>query len=155
MDQILEQLGGLLLGSVPTIILIVLLYGVYATVVHKPLVTVLAQRRSRTEGAIEKARADIAKAEARTADYEQRLREARMAIFKNQEARRQQALQARVAVVAEARARAQAQVDQAREAIEKDKAAAQANLEAESRRLAADIIRLVLRPATQALAEGE
>ena len=78
-----------------------------------------------------------------------------MEIFKNQEARRQQALQARVAVVAEARARAQAQVDQAREAIEKDKAAAQANLEAESRRLAADIIRLVLRPATQALAEGE
>ena len=100
MDQILEQIGGLLLGSVPTIILIVLLYSIYKAVVHKSLVTVLAERRNRTEGAIEKARADIGKAEARTADYEQRLREARMTIFKNQEARRQRALQARAAAVA-------------------------------------------------------
>ena len=86
---------------------------------------VLAERRSRTEGAIEKARADIAQAEARTAEYEQRLREARMKLFKSQEARRQVALQARAAAVAEARTKAQAQVDQAREGIEQDKAAAQ------------------------------
>ncbi len=72
MDEILGQLGGLLLGSVPTIIFIVLLLGIYTTVVHKPLVKVLAERHSRTEGAIEKARADISQAEARTAEYEQR-----------------------------------------------------------------------------------
>ncbi len=92
MDEILGQLGGLLLGSVPTIIFVILLFGIYTAVVHKPLTKVLAERHSRTEGAIEKARADIAQAEARTADYEQRLREARMTIFKSQEARRQQAL---------------------------------------------------------------
>jgi len=155
MDQILEQLGGLLLGSVPTIILIVLLYSIYKAVVHKPLVTVLAERRNRTEGAIEKARADIGKAEARTADYEQRLREARMTIFKNQEARRQRALQARAAAVAEARSLAQTQVQRARDAIEKEKIAAQVNLEADSRRLATDIIRMVLQPTSEALAGGE
>jgi F-type H+-transporting ATPase subunit b len=147
MDEILGQLGGLLLGSVPTIIFIVLLYFIYNAVVHKPLVAVLAERRSRTEGAIEKARADIAQAEARTADYEQRLREARMSLFKSQEARRQLALQARAAAVAEARARAQAQVDQARKAIEQDKVTAQSGLEAESGRLAAEIIRTVLQAA--------
>ena len=81
MNEILGQLGGLLLGSVPTIIFVVLLYGIYTVVVHKPLVKVLAERRSRTEGAIEKARADIAQAEARTAEYEQRLREARMTVI--------------------------------------------------------------------------
>ena len=64
MDEILGQLGGLLLGSVPTIIFIVLLYLSYKALVHKPMVAVLAERRSRTEGAIEKARADIAQAEA-------------------------------------------------------------------------------------------
>jgi F-type H+-transporting ATPase subunit b len=132
MDEILGQLGGLLLGSVPTIIFIVLLYGIYTAVVHRPLVKVLAERHSRTEGAIEKARADIAKAEARTADYEQRLREARMSVFKRQEAHRQQLLQARAATVAEARAKAQTQVEQARAAIETDKLAARASLEAES-----------------------
>ena len=155
MDEILGQLGGLLLGSVPTIILIVLLCGIYTAVVHKPLVKVLAERRSRTEGAIEKARADIAQAEARTAEYEQRLREARMTVFKSQEARRQLALQARAAAVAEARARAQGQVEKARAAIEQDKVAAQTGLQAESGKLAAAIIRTVLQPATSSPAGGD
>jgi F-type H+-transporting ATPase subunit b len=155
MDEIFGQLGGLLLGSVPTVILVILLFGIYTAVVHKPLTNVLAERHSRTEGAIEKARADIAQAEARTADYEQRLREARMAIFKSQEARRQQALQARAAGVAEARSRAQAQVEQARAAIEQDKIAAQDGLQAESGKLAAAIIRTVLEPAGQSPAGGD
>ncbi len=148
MDEILGQLGGLLLGSVPTIIFMVLLYGIYTVLVHKPLLKVLAERRGKTEGALEKARADIAAAEARTAEYEQRLREARMAVFKSQEAHRQQALQARAAALAEARARAQAQVERARAAIEQDKLAAQVGLQAESGRLAIEIIRTVLQPAT-------
>jgi len=155
MDEILAQLGGLLLGSVPTIIFIVLLYFIYNAVVHKPLVAVLAERRSRTEGAIEKARADIAQAEASTADYEQRLREARMTLFKSQEARRQLALQARSAAVAESRTKAQAQVEQARKAIDQDKVTAQSGLEAESGRLAAEIIRTVLQRAGQAPAGGQ
>jgi F-type H+-transporting ATPase subunit b len=116
---------------------------------------VLAERRSKTEGAIEKARADIAAAEARTAEYEQRIRDARIAVFKNQEALRQQALHARAAAGAEARSRAQAQVEQARAAIEQDTVAAQAGLEAESGKLAAEIIRVVLRQGTtQAPAGG-
>ena len=156
MDEILGQLGGLLLGSVPTVIFMVLLYGLYTALVHKPLVKVLAERRSRTEGAVEKARADIAAAEARTAEYEQRLREARATLFKHQEARRQKALQARAGVVAQARSRAHAQVEKARVEIEKDKLAAQAGLKAESGRLASEIIRIVLRPATaQAPAGGQ
>ena len=155
MDEILGQLGGLLLGSVPTIIFIVLLFGIYTAVVHKPMVKVLAERHSRTEGAIEKARADIAQAEARTAEYEQRLREARMTVFKSQEARRQLALQARAAAVAEARAGAQGQVERARAAIEQDKVAAQTGLQAESGKLAAAIIRTVLQPATQSPAGGD
>ncbi len=155
MDEILGQLGGLLLGSVPTIIFIVLLFGIYTAVVHRPLVKVLAERHSRTEGAIEKARADIAQAEARTEEYEQRLREARMTVFKSQEARRQLALQARAAAVAEARTGAQGQVEKARAAIEQDRVAAQAGLQAESGKLAAAIIRTVLHPATQSPAGGD
>jgi F-type H+-transporting ATPase subunit b len=147
MGDTLRQLGGLLLGAIPTIILMTLLYGVYAVLVDKPFTAVLAERRRRTEGAIEKARADIAAAEARTADYEQRLREARVAVVKAQEARRELALQARTSAVSEARARAQAQVDQARAGIDQEKLRAEAGLEAETGRLAAEIIRLVLQPA--------
>jgi F-type H+-transporting ATPase subunit b len=150
MDETLRQLGGLLLGSIPTIIFFVLLYMVYTVLVHKPLVRVLAERRSKTEGAVEQASKDIAFAEERTAEYERRLREVRLAVFKRLEARREQAAQLRAAAVAEARARAQAQVDQARAAIEEDKTNAQRGLEEESRRLASEIIRSVLRPAEPA-----
>jgi F-type H+-transporting ATPase subunit b len=148
MDETLRQLGELLLGSIPTIIMLVLLYAIYTVVVHKPLSRVLAERRSKTEGAIEKARADVAAAEARTAEYEQRLREARVALFRTQEAKRQAAMQARAVAVAAARARAQEQVKQAREGIERDKIAAQDTLAAESVRLATEIVRTVLRPVT-------
>jgi F-type H+-transporting ATPase subunit b len=147
MDQTLRQVGELLLGSIPTIILLLLLYGIYVVLVYRPLGRVLAERRSKTEGAIEKARADIASAEARTAEYEQRLREARAVIFKGQEARRQQALQVRAAAVAEARSKAQGQINQARSAIEQDRQVAQDGLQAESGKLAAEIIRTVLQPA--------
>ena len=149
MDEILKQLGGLLLGSVPTVIFMVLLYGLYSVLVHKPLVKVLAERRAKTEGAVEKARADIAASEARTAEYEQRLGEARMAVFRAQEVRRQEALQVRAKAVAEARAAAQRQVEQARAGIEKDRLVAQSGLEGEAGRLAVEIIRMVLQPTGQ------
>jgi F-type H+-transporting ATPase subunit b len=148
MDETLRQLGGLLLGSIPTVIFMVLLYGLYSALVHRPLVRVLAERRAKTEGAVEKARADVAAADARTAEYEQRLREARVAVFKAQEARRQQALQARSAAVNEAREKAQAKVREARQALEKDKQAAQAVLQAEAGKLASGLVRAVLRPIT-------
>jgi F-type H+-transporting ATPase subunit b len=148
MDETLRQVGGLLLGSVPTIVFIILLYGLYTTLVHKPLLKVLAERHDKTQGAIEKARADIASAEARTAEYEQKLREARLSVFKAQEARRQIALQARTAALNEARSKAQAQVKEARAAIEADKVEARKALEVESSSLAQEIIRTVLRPSS-------
>ena len=69
MDLILKQLGQLLLGSVPTIVLLLTLYGLYHVLLHKPLQRILAERHSRTEGAVQKARADIAASEAKTAEY--------------------------------------------------------------------------------------
>jgi F-type H+-transporting ATPase subunit b len=147
MDQTLHQLGELLLGAVPTVILLALLYALYTAIVHKPLRRVLEERRSKTEGAVEKSRADIAAAEARTAEYEQRLREARATVFRAQEARRQTALQARANAVAEARGKAQGQVQAAKRDIEKDCEAAQAALQGEATALAQEIVRRVLQPA--------
>jgi len=154
MDQTLRQLGELLLGAVPTAILLALLYFLYTVLVHKPLMAVLAERRARTEGALEKARADIAAADARTAEYEQRLREARLKIFKNLEMRRQRAMQSRAEAAAQARARAQEQVKAARAAIEQDKQQAMAKLQADAERLAAEIVRVVLQPVEAASSVG-
>ena len=146
MEHTLRQLGELLLGSVPTIILLTILYILYTFLVYRPLTAVLAERRNRTQGAMEKARADIAAAEARTADYEQRLREARQKVFKNLENRRQQATQVRSEAVNQARVRAQEQVKHARALLEQDKQEATAKLQLEAGRLASEIVRTVLRP---------
>jgi F-type H+-transporting ATPase subunit b len=155
MDETLRQIGGLLLGAVPTVIFFLLLFGLYTVLVHKPLTRVLAERRARTQGAIEKARADVAAAEARTSEYEQKLRDARVALFKAQEARRAKASQLRAQAVADARYKAQSQIEAARAEIEQDKVAAKQTLEGEAGRLATEIIRTVLEPAmSQAPAGG-
>lgn len=146
MDQTLHQLGGLLLGAIPTVVLLLLLYVLYHYIVYRPLVRVLVERRERTEGAVEKARADIAAAEAKALEYEDRLREAKIAIFKAQEARRQQVQQARAAVVAQARVKSDAQVKEAKAGISNDVEIARTGLKTEVERLANEIIRTILHP---------
>lgn len=147
MDTTLQQAGLLLLDSIPTVVLLLLLYAIYQNLVRKPLERVLAQRRDRTEGAVQKARANVGAAEARTQEYEQKLRDARITIFKTQESRRQQAQQVRAHALGEARARAQEQIQQARAAVEQEVAQAKTGLQGEAQRLAAEIIRIILRPA--------
>jgi len=147
MDQTLQQLGELLLGAVPTVIMLALLYALYTGIVHKPLKRVLEERHSKTEGAVEKSKADIAAAEARTSEYEQSLREARAAVFHAQESKRQAAMQARTNAVNEARTKAQAQVQAAKADIEKDRVAAEQGLQSEAAALAQEIVRRVLQPA--------
>jgi F-type H+-transporting ATPase subunit b len=145
MDHTLKQVGELLLGAIPTMVLLLLLYVIYDVVLRKPLKRVLEQRRERTEGAVQRARADVASAEAHTQEYEHKLREARQAIYKAQEGRRQKALEARTAMLNEARARADQQIKQAKAAIEQDMAAARTGLQAETERLAKEIIRTILK----------
>ena len=81
MDQILHQLGGLLLGSVPTILLFVVLIILYRVLVYGALTRVLAERRARTEGAMEQAHDAIAAADAKAQEYEAKVRMARVEIF--------------------------------------------------------------------------
>jgi F-type H+-transporting ATPase subunit b len=154
MDNTLRQVGELLLGAIPTIVLLLLLYAIYTLLVRKPLMRILDERRERTEGAVLKSRADVAAAEAKTQDYEQRLREARLAIFKAQEAHRQAAQQARAEAVAQARARAQQLIREAGTALEQDMAAARSGLQAEVEKLASEIIRTILKPASAASGIG-
>ncbi len=148
MDQaLLKQIGELLLGAVPTVIYLLVLFAAYTALVHKPLQKVLAERYSLTQGAIEKAKADIAAAEAKTAEYEQRLREARQAVYKQQEQRRQALMDERGKAVAEARAKAEALVAAARESVQRDMEAAKTSIQSESEALANDIVRTILKPA--------
>ncbi len=143
----LKQLGELLLSSIPAIIGLLIVWSAYRLLVYTPLQKVLAERQARTDGAIQQAQAEIAIAEARTAEYEQRVREARTQIYLSQEAHNRRMMQEREAALGEARKHADAKVREARAAMEKDVLAAKAGLELQAENLADQIIESVLRPA--------
>src|SRR5271170_2260629 len=128
-DELLRQLGDLALGSVPTMILFVFLVLAYRFVLYGPLVRMLAERRERTLGAVEKAHAALAAADAKSQEYEAKLRAARAEIFHRREQRLQQWNAQRDAALASARHAAQERVAAAREAIEADAAAARHQVE--------------------------
>ena len=64
MQDIMLQLGGLLVGAIPTALLFIVLVFAYQYLVQGPLTAVLARRRALTEGAMEDARKAVAQAEA-------------------------------------------------------------------------------------------
>jgi F-type H+-transporting ATPase subunit b len=154
MDKVVHQIGELLLGSVPTIVLFLLTWAMYNFIVHRKLMAVLDERRAKTEGAVEKAKRDIAAAEAKAAEYEQRIREARQAILKAAEERRRQIMDARAKTLAEAKAAAEVQVKAARAALEKEVSEARTALQGQAESLASIIVRTVLRPAGSAMPAG-
>ena len=147
MDAILRQIGELLINSIPTIISVLILWTAYTFLVHNKLRQVLTERHALTEGAMERAQQEIATAEKRTAEYEQRVREARSQIFKAQQANRHRVMEERNAALAEARKNAGEMVKKARTALEKDTVSAKAALEQQANVLADQVIATVLKPA--------
>ena len=144
MDAILRQIGELLINSIPTIISMLVVWTGYRFLVHGKLKQVLEQRHALTEGAVEHAQKEIAAAEARTAEYEQRVREARAQIYQQQQAFRQRVLDQRSSALAEARRQAGEMVKSARASVEKDVLAAKAALEQQANALADKVIDRVL-----------
>jgi F-type H+-transporting ATPase subunit b len=144
MDQTLNQIGGLMLGSVPTIVLFLLLIAAYNFLVHRPLSKVLAERRARTSGAVEQAKGAISAAEAETSVYEDKLRAAKSEIFHAREEKLKALAAEREAALEEARTATQTRVLNARLEIEQSAAVARQQIEGASSALSAQILRAVL-----------
>ena len=151
--DILNELGGLVLGAVPTMVLFILLVIAYHLLVQKPLQRTLAERRARTTGAVEQARGAIAAAEAETAVYEDKLRAARSEVQAERE-KRMQSLQAeRESALSVARETAGERVRKAKGEIEASAAAARQQIEGATAELSDSVLRAVLPPGTS-LAEA-
>jgi F-type H+-transporting ATPase subunit b len=149
MDDILNQIGGLVLGSVPTILLFLTLVVAYGFLVRRPLDRVLAERRARTTGAVEKARGAISEAEVRTAEYEESLRKARAEIFTARESRLKQWNAEREQALAEARTATTQKVLAGKLEIEQSVVAAQRQIEGASAQLSEQILRAVMPAGTR------
>lgn len=151
--EILHQLGGLVLGSVPTMVFFLLLVAAYGQLVRKPLDKTLAERRARTSGAVERARTAISAAEAEATVYEEKLRAARSEMMAARERKVQQWQAERDQAVKGARDAAQARVQAAREEIAGMSAGARKQIEESTAQLSEQILRAVL-PAGSNLSEA-
>jgi F-type H+-transporting ATPase subunit b len=142
--EILNQLGGLVLGSVPTMIFFILLVLAYNVLVQGPLMRTLEERKARTSGAVEQARGAISAAEAETAVYEAKLRAARADIASAREHRLQQWQKERDAALAAARDASQAKIRGAKVEIEASAATAKLQIEGATAQLSDSILNAVL-----------
>ena len=144
MDEILQQVGTLLLGAIPTVLLFTVLVLAYQFLVQGPLSRTLAERRARTNGAIEDAHRAIARAEERAAEYANKLRQARAEIFKMREQRIKQWSAERDAAVEVARKAAGQKVSQAKAELDGEAAIARRAIQSSAGDLAGRVVRAVL-----------
>jgi F-type H+-transporting ATPase subunit b len=142
--EVMQQLGALMVSAVPTALLFIVLVIAYQMLVQRPLSATLDERRSRTEGAMDAAQKAIALAEARAAEYEEKLRQARAEVYKAREQRVKQWNTERDAALDSARKAAGARVREARAAVEEEAEAAKQTIEASAEDLAAQVMRAVL-----------
>jgi F-type H+-transporting ATPase subunit b len=149
MDEILNQIGGLVLGSVPTMVLFLLLVVAYGLLVRRPLDRVLAERRARTTGAIEQAQDAISQAEAKAADYEDKLRRAKAELFAARDKRLKQWNKERDQALSEARTATMEKVQAAKAEIDQSVVAARRQIEEMSAELSEQIMRAVLPAGTR------
>jgi F-type H+-transporting ATPase subunit b len=144
MQDVLKQLGDLLLGSIPTLILFIFLVLAYQFLVQGPLSRTLKVRRARTSGAMEEADKAIAAATASAEDYANKLRQARAEVFKVREAKLQQSAAQREQVLDLARKAATAKVLEARVGLEAEAGEARKGLMAGADALAEQVVRAVM-----------
>lgn len=144
MQDIIQQLGQLMLGAIPTALLFIVLVLCYQFLIQGPLTAVLGKRRALTEGAIEDARKAIALAESKSAEYADRLRQARADAFKTREQRIKQWSIERDAALDTARHSAGEKVRQARAALDAEAAAARETIQASVADLARQAVRAIL-----------
>lgn len=144
MDQTLHQLGELLLGSIPTILIFLVLHLTLRRVLYRPLQGVLTARTERIEGRLAAARQQFQLAEEKLKQYEASLRQARQENYRRIDERRRTALAECQQVLETARHQAADAVVAAREEIAADSARARAQLQAEVETLATEVAAAVL-----------
>ncbi len=142
--DILQSLGSLIVGAIPTMILFLLLVAAYSVLVQRPLERTLAERRARTTGAVEQARGAIAAAEAETAVYEDKLRAARGAIAAERDVRLKQRQADRDRALATAREQAQTRVAAAKGEIESAVVTARRQIDLSVEELGSRIVQAIL-----------
>jgi len=145
MEDTLRALGEILLKAVPTFLLVIFLHFYLKRMFFRPMEKVLRERFEATEGARKLAEQALARASARTAEYEAAIRAARFEIYQAQEQFYKQLQDSQQAQIAASRQSAEAAVHSARAQLAHDVEEAKLSLASSSEKLAAEIAESILR----------
>lgn len=144
MEQTLQALGAILLKAIPTVVLVLILNFYFKRMLFGPLDKVLERRDELTEGARHAASESLKNAEAKAAQFEKALADARAEIYREQERSRRRWLEDQAAEVAAARDAAEKSIAAAKIEIGGEADAARRNLQEASGALAEQIASSVL-----------
>ncbi|MGH9414267.1 MAG: hypothetical protein ACRD0Y_11085 [Terriglobales bacterium] len=144
MNKIFQELGNLLFGCIPTILLFVALHYYLKWVLYRPLQRTLDERNGRIAGRKAAAEQVLAAAEQKLAGYEASLRQRRLENYKLIETRRQEALQLGHTHIANARQQASQAMVEARQRLAAQSTEGHAQLRTSAERLAQQIVTKVL-----------
>ena len=108
MQEMVHQLGDLVLQAVPTVLIILLFYFILRALFFKPLLKVMAERDARTTGAQKAAELAQAAAVEKDKQYQDALKHARAKLYAEQEAARKKLLDERAELIKQARVAAAA-----------------------------------------------
>ncbi|MFQ5778698.1 MAG: ATP synthase F0 subunit B [Terriglobia bacterium] len=147
METLLPQLADLLWGALPTAVIVLLLFLFLRWAFWRPFEAVLARRQAATEGTRRDAEDILNRAQEKLGRYEEAVRNARAEIYREQESRRQRALEERNRILGDARQQAAETLRQAKLEIVRDVEQAKQALAAETERLAEQVTRALLPPA--------
>lgn len=140
--------GGNIISPDGSLVFVLILFLVFVFVLNRilfrPISRVLDERETLTEGAANEARAARRRYEARLAEYEATIRQARAESYRRLEQERAAALDERRRLIEEAKQHANEEIGRAKQEIERQVATARAALESESRQIAERISRTVL-----------
>jgi F-type H+-transporting ATPase subunit b len=144
MHGIGAQLIELLLGAVPTVLIILIFYFILRAVFFKPLLKVMAEREARSVGAQKAAETAQAAAADKVKQYKEALKHANGQVYAEQEAARKKLLDERAAQIKDARNKAGVEVSNAKARVEAELAAARRDVEGTVGQLSAEIARRIL-----------
>jgi F-type H+-transporting ATPase subunit b len=144
MEQISHALAGILLKSIPTVVLLLFLYFYLKSMLFGPLDRLLKQREELTAGTRKAAEKSLKDAERKIQEYEAKMREARAEVYREQEETRRQWLTDQAAQITSARERTGQAILVAKEQMAAEIAAARQSLEASAGMLADQIATAML-----------
>jgi F0F1-type ATP synthase membrane subunit b/b' len=154
MAETFRQLGHLFVQSIPTVIFVFLLAAILDRLFFRPLTAVLKQREEETLGALDRARAVSAAAEAKAKEYEAAFQAARQEVYRLRESDRRAALQEREEMLKAERARSESTLRDAQAALQAEVESVKQQLAGTTHALALAVTDAVLGEATPVGPEG-